>query len=136
MNTSVNKTYQCKITAPPRTFKIDIFGRNEDNPHSYITVSRHIKLSGLGIHTYKIKARKKSGVRLRAAASAALRLAKRLSRGENHRTAVRRQPSPLRGGGLAAGARRCFGAGIGKLNGNRAQPESYVKTITKYLCLV
>jgi hypothetical protein len=25
INTSVNKTYQYKITAPPRTFQIDIF---------------------------------------------------------------------------------------------------------------
>ncbi len=29
INTIVNKTYQCKITAPPRTFQIDIFWWNK-----------------------------------------------------------------------------------------------------------
>ena len=44
INTTVNKTYQYKITAPPRTFQIDIFFvESRRNPHSNITISRYIK---------------------------------------------------------------------------------------------
>ncbi len=43
-NTKVNKSYQYKITAPPRTFQIDIFLVEEiRNIYSYVIICRYIK---------------------------------------------------------------------------------------------
>ena len=59
INTTLNKTYQYKITAPPRTFQIDIFWWKRGDTLTNIITCRCIKQESMGICINKKQARKK-----------------------------------------------------------------------------